>query len=56
MTFQLVHPVPDTNPLMSPGALGATSQPVVAADGDECGRVSAYGSKSSTRAFFGHGW
>ena len=38
MTFELVHPVPDTNPLMSPGAIGAVSQPIVDGDGDPCDR------------------
>ncbi|MGQ0848919.1 MAG: hypothetical protein ACT4OP_07340, partial [Actinomycetota bacterium] len=31
-------PVPDAHPMMSPGALGAGSQPVVAADGNPCER------------------
>ena len=38
MTFELVHPVPNTSALMSPGAIGATSQPIVSADGDPCDR------------------
>jgi hypothetical protein len=37
-TVQFVHPVPDSHPLMSSGAIGATTQPVSPDDGDACDR------------------
>ncbi|HUP14518.1 MAG TPA: hypothetical protein VM848_00430 [Acidimicrobiia bacterium] len=37
-TITVVNPVPDNHALMSPGALGATTQSVVADDGDPCDR------------------
>lgn len=37
-TVTVVYPVPDSDALMNPGALGAGSQPVVTADGDACER------------------
>ena len=53
MTFELVHPVPDSSPLMAPGAIGAVSQPVVGADGDPCDRFGVRITETHT-AFFGH--
>ena len=38
-TITVTYPVPDTDPLMTSGILGSTSQPLVATDGDSCERV-----------------
>lgn len=53
ITFELVHPVPDASPLMSPGAIGASNQPLVATDGSPCDRFGVRIEEVHT-AFFGH--
>jgi len=53
LTVEFVHPVPDASGLMAPGALGAESQPIVAADGDPCDRFGVRIVETHT-AFFGH--
>lgn len=53
VTFELVHPVPDTSGLMSPGAIGAVSQPLVSGDGTPCDRFGVRIEEVHT-AFFGH--
>lgn len=38
-TINIVHPVPDADPLMTSAAIGAPTQSAVAADGDQCARI-----------------
>ncbi len=52
-TFELIHPVPDSSPLMSPGAIGAVGQPLVSGDGDPCDRFGVRIEETHI-AFFGH--
>ncbi len=51
-TFTLVHPVPDTHPLMGSGAIGATGQSVSPEDGLPCDRFAVRVDDTHT-TFFG---
>lgn len=50
-TITVVNPVPNGHSLMSPGALGAGSQPAVADDGDPCDRFGVQMSATSSSTF-----